>query len=267
MARSDWIGLAASAAAHAALLLLFAFWSAGRPETPVPGALQVEIGAFAKGQPVEQAAAPEDAPAPASDAAQSAPEADPSEPSSAASAEPEQATPVDLPEQQDAPAGEDPPPDDPPAEQEAAPAPVPTSAPDSATTSARASAAADSAATDTSRASGAPEATAANGAAGGEEGDADDEEKAAPFDIEGLDRTRLHGRLPQYTEKVNATIKVEITVGPQGRVVGQRLLQKANPSLERSVLEALRQWRFDRLPSGAPQDNQTGVVTFRFRLE
>lgn len=248
MTRDDWIGLGTSVGAHGALLLLFAFWSAGRPEVPVPGALQVELGAFAEGRPVQQAAAPPETPASEQDASPS--------------------TPVDLPEQQPPPAGDDPPPEDPPDEQQDA-APVPdASTPDSsAVASAQAPAAPDTAATDTSRAAGAEEAASTSGAATGEEGDADDEEKAAPFDIEGLDRTRLHGRLPQYTEKVNATIKVEITVSPQGRVVGQRLLQKANPSLERSVLEALRQWRFDRLPSGAPQENQTGVVTFRFRLE
>lgn len=266
MTHDDWIGLGTSVGAHAALLLLFALWSAGRPETPVPGAVQVEIGAFAEGRPVQQATAPASAPASEQDATQDAPESAPSETSEPAPADQEQAAPVDLPEQQEAPPGDDPPPEDPPDEQDAAPAPT-ASTPDSAVASAGAPATPDSAATDTSRAAGAEEAASATGAATGEEGEGDDEEKAAPFDIEGLDRTRLHGRLPQYTEKVNATIKVEITVGPQGRVVGQRLLQKANPSLERSVVEALRQWRFDRLPNEAPQENQTGVVTFRFRLE
>ena len=268
MTRDDWIGLGTSVGAHGALLLLFAFWSAGRPEVPVPGALQVELGAFAEGRPVQQAAAPPETPASEQDASPSTSEPTSSEAPRSSSAAPEQSAPVDLPEQQPPPAGDDPPPEDPPDEQQDA-APVPdASTPDSsAVASAQAPAAPDTAATDTSRAAGAEEAASTSGAAAGEEGDADDEEKAAPFDIEGLDRTRLHGRLPQYTEKVNATIKVEITVSPQGRVVGQRLLQKANPSLERSVLEALRQWRFDRLPSGAPQENQTGVVTFRFRLE
>jgi protein TonB len=282
MPRDDWISLGASVGVHLALVGLFALLTAGQPETPALGAVQLNVGAFAEGRPVRQSDTPA-ADAPPADeteettadeeatetARERPPEPAEEEPQrEAAAAEetpeseasPEPATPVDLPEQPPT-AGDDPPPEEPPtdaSEQAPSPAPQETAetnepAPSEETAEAEQEA-------------GAPTGAAA-GAAGGDDGDGSDEEQAAPFDIEGLDRTRLYGSLPEYSEKVEAKIKVEITVSPEGRVVGRRLVQKANPSLERSVLEALGRWRFNRLPSGAPQRNQTGTVTFRFRLE
>jgi protein TonB len=32
-------------------------------------------------------------------------------------------------------------------------------------------------------------------------------------------------------------------------------------------MDALQQWRFNALPPAAPQENQTGTITFTFRLE
>ncbi len=105
------------------------------------------------------------------------------------------------------------------------------------------------------------------GADSGDDGAGSEEEAAAPFQIEGLNRTPVTAPPPPYSEKVNATIRVRITVDPQGRVVRQIPLLKGNPSLEQAVLETLRDWRFNPLPPNAPQENQVGIVTFRFRLE
>lgn len=265
MKRDDWIGLGASLGMHLVLGGLCALWATSRPQTPAPGALQLEVGTFAQGRPVQQAqAATEDQETPVSEStppsSEASQDAAPNEtPDSEAASEP--STPVNLPEQE-ASTGDEAPPEDPPAEAEQDASP---------TTDASASPAPEKQATQGEAASsesegGEPTGQAA-GASTGEAGTADEEDKAAPFNIEGLDRTRLYGPVPQYTEKVNATIKVEITVSPEGRVVGQRLRQKANPSLEREVMKALKQWRFNPLPAGAPQENQTGVVTVRFRLE
>lgn len=298
MTRNDWISLGASVGSHLALLLLFALLTAGGPTPPMLGAVQVEIGAFSKGRPVQEAEpAPRDAtsqppePSPPEAAQDAPPENRPREedaPSEESAAPAQESTPVSLPEQEDPAQGEEPPPEEPPTkpQEEAPPARETSESPEAVgrasdsdgaseetspaeqTAAARASAqrAASQEADEAEQQSGA-EAGEAAGAATGEEGSSEDEEKASPFDIEGLDRTRLYGTMPQYTEKVNTTIRVEIIVSPQGQVVGQRLLRKGNPSLERSVMEALRQWRFNRLPSGAPQRNQTGIVTFHFRLE
>lgn len=267
MSRDDWIGLGASLGVHLLLLLLFAFVVAGRTPPQALGAVQVEIGAFTQGQPVKKVQAPakpkqERPPSPAEAPSQEKPA-------------PQESAPVDLPEQEPPPQGKDPPPEETPTkpEPDAPPVEEPSEAADEQPEPAPEEASEDAAPeqreaseAETSAEGGAREGST-TGADEGTEGTGEEQEKAAPYDIEGLNRTRLRGALPQYTEKVNAVIKVEITVDPQGRVIGRRLLRKANPSLERSVLDAVQRWRFNPLPRNAPQENQTGVVTFRFRLE
>lgn len=107
----------------------------------------------------------------------------------------------------------------------------------------------------------------ASGNTEGTPGSGEDEQKTAPFQIEGLNRSPIYTPRPDFPEKVNAEIKVRITVNPQGSVVQLFPVQKGNPSLERAVRDALSRWRFNALPSNAPQVNQTGIVTVRFRVE
>lgn len=105
---------------------------------------------------------------------------------------------------------------------------------------------------------------------GGKSGDPEtgtQQEAAAPYEIEGLDRDPQRAPLPRYTEKVNARIRVQITVNPEGHIVRRIPLRKGNPQLEAAVMDALQQWRFNALPPAAPQENQTGTITFTFRLE
>jgi protein TonB len=290
MNRDDWIGLGASAGVHLALVLLFAGWTAGPPAAPTLGALQLEVGAFAEGRPVQQSEHPTDEPASSEDAptdpeqpdeAAQQPSDPPSEqkqPEQQQSSAPKQSAPVDLPEQKET-AGDEPPPEEPPEEtqQDAPPAPETNDGPAEEKAPAEANASENDAGEETPEQSAPADAASedgeqtgeATGNASGEPGSGSDEERASPFDIEGLDRTLLYGpEPPEPTLQDESTVKVKVTVNPQGRVVALRLTQKANnPSLERSVMEALREWRFNRLPSGAPQKTQTGVVTFRFRLE
>ncbi|WP_251979623.1 TonB family protein [Salinibacter ruber] len=101
----------------------------------------------------------------------------------------------------------------------------------------------------------------------GDSGTGAQEEAAAPYKIEGLDREPERAPLPQYAEKVNARIRVRITVNPDGRIVRRVPLLKGNPELEAAVMNALQQWRFNALPSGVQQENETGTITFTFRLE
>ena len=104
-------------------------------------------------------------------------------------------------------------------------------------------------------------------ATSGDEGTGTDEQRSAPFQIEGLNRVPVQAPLPAYREQVNAVIRVRIVVDPQGRIVQRIPLLKGNPALERSVMETLSTWRFNPLPPNAPQENQSGTITFRFRLE
>ncbi|MFV1981708.1 MAG: energy transducer TonB, partial [Rhodothermia bacterium] len=101
----------------------------------------------------------------------------------------------------------------------------------------------------------------------GVEGKGADAIKAAPYVLEGIDRVPLRTQLPQYDEKVNAVIQVRITVDPSGRIVRVLPLRKGNPTLEEAVMQALGRWLFNPLGPGAPRENQTGTITFRFRLE
>jgi hypothetical protein len=51
--------------------------------------------------------------------------------------------------------------------------------------------------------------------------------------------------------------------GAVGRVVP---VKKADPRLEALAINYLRNWRFNPLPSDAPQDEQWGIIPFKFRI-
>jgi protein TonB len=242
MERSDWIGLAASLALHLALLLLFGWLKASEPPPRQLGFIEVEFGRFAEGRPVRavEATAPE---ATAPEAPEPPPEEEP--PPEAPAPAAEAPAPVDLPDQEPPPDA----PDEVPPTDEAAVPPEPQPDPP-------AEEAADPTDADTP-----------TGADSGTPGQGADEDQAAPYSIEGLNRDPVRAPLPRYAEKVNAVIRVRVTVDPQGRIVRRLPLMKGNPALEQAVMEALARWRFNALPPDAPQENQTGTITFAFRLE
>ena len=214
------------------------------------GYVEVEFGPLAEGQPVEQSREEPTAP--------QQPTLEP-EPESETNLEEEQikAQPLDLPDQPEEITDEE---QVQTSEQEEVEAKTPGPAADEQE-------AEEEVQTPTVPESGGGTPEGSSGRAEGEEGEGTSPDKAAPFKIEGLNRVSLSSPLPRYTEKVNATIKVRITVNPQGRVVQRVPLIKGNPELEEAVMNALQRWRFNPLPANAPQENQTGVITFRFRLE
>mgnify|MGYP001454435959 CR=1 FL=1 len=238
MDRSDWIGLSTSLGVHAALLVLFALMTGLRPEPQPLGFVEVEFGEFAEGRPVQ--ATPEPQEEPASEATE--PQTEPEEPQEEPQAE-AQTEPVDLPDEE----VEDPETVSPQDEETIPPEPQPEEeqAPQQEENTS----------------------TAEAGAESGDDGEGSTEERSAPYNIEGLDRDPVYAPLPQYAEKVDATIRVRVTVDPRGEIVQRIPLMKGNPALERAVMEALQRWRFNALPANAPQENQSGVITFRFRLE
>ncbi|HEX7072111.1 MAG TPA: energy transducer TonB [Rhodothermales bacterium] len=247
--KSDWYGLTLSVLLHGALILAFAFMTIGASEQTTFGYIEVELGAFSEGRPVQRT---EDESALENEAERQIDRPQPDEPA----APPETARPVDLPDVtedvQDEPVS---------TPQTETISPVTESAPTAANRDEP---------TPNRRpvlplGGGSP--TGTSGAASGDEGEGQDERRTSPFSIEGLNRSLLAGPLPDYADKVNANIQYEITVDPHGRIVGMRPILKASPVLEQSIREAFRRWRFNALPSNAPPLNQTGVVTFRFRLE
>jgi protein TonB len=94
-------------------------------------------------------------------------------------------------------------------------------------------------------------------------GDAD-----SPFLLEGeiTRRTIKKKVLPEYPEGIqkNVTIKIKFDVNPEGNVEFPVVLKKADPLLEKTAVDALKQWKFSRAPI---EKNQTGYITFVFKLK
>lgn len=248
MSKNDWIGAGTSAVFHILLLLIFLSLTASS-EPLAAGYIEVEFGTFAEGRPVQRATRqPEtevkDEVRPDVENRQQPVQ------------KPEvQSKPVDLPDQSEVP-------DDPedvksPDVEEVAPN-TPVEKPNPVQE--------DVIAGGPTRAVAGQE-DGSTGRETGTEGPGVDEQKSAPYVLEGIDRVPLRTQLPDYDEKVNAVIQVRVTVDPRGRIVRVLPLRKGNPTLEQAVMEALRQWLFNPLGAGAPQENQTGTITFRFRLE
>lgn len=249
MKKNDWIGIGTSVALHAVLLFLFTFLTAARPDQQQLGFIEVEFGSFAEGRPVRQA--PEESPD-ASETEVTDPQDEEPE-----AAPPEEAKPVDLPDQPEEISDPD----------ETSAPETDAVSPETMNNEADVEDAEPKAESQPVQplGSGAVEGTA--GEQSGAEGEGSDEQKSAPYQIEGLNRDPIRTVLPDYREKVNATIRVRITVDPRGQIVQRIPLLKGNPALEQAVMDALQRWQFNPLPPNAPQEPQTGVVTFQFRLE
>ena len=250
--RSDLYGIMASLTIHALLLVLLMYIKAD-PEPPAQlGFIQVEFGAFSEGRPVRRAV--EDLPK----QPEPEPEPEPEVETPPAPADPEESKPVDLPD-----APEITPEEPPIPEQEADVEAIQPEEPEDEEEIEEE----EEAEPEPIRPLGSGSTEGRSGAEQGDQGTGKQEEKAAPFQIEGLNREPVMTPLPDYREKVNVTIRMRITVNPRGEIVQSIPLMKGNPTLEASVMEALRSWRFNPLPHNVPQENQTGVITFRFRLE
>lgn len=104
---------------------------------------------------------------------------------------------------------------------------------------------------------------------GGLGGDVD---RGVAFSIQwmgGGTRKRVSGDLPEYPSGTNveAQIKIQAVVQPDGSVKTVQPLQKANTKLEDAAMRAIRQWKFEPLRSGQSQLDQNCVITFLFKLK
>ncbi|MFB6248059.1 MAG: TonB family protein [Salinibacter sp.] len=239
MTQRDWIGLGASILLHVGIAVLATFLTASKPPPKQLGYVEVEFGEFSPGQPVDATQTVKEAAAPEAEQKTPEPETEPEK-----SAQKPQTEQVELPEEKQS-ADETIPPEENKAEPpEAEPQPKRDQAADEQKPS---------------------EEPGDNET--GDPGEGASEQASAPYNIEGLDRNPAFAPLPAYTEQVNARIRVRITVNPEGRIVKRIPLIKGNPKLEAAVMNALQRWRFNALPPGAPQENQTGTITFTFRLQ
>jgi TonB family protein len=84
-------------------------------------------------------------------------------------------------------------------------------------------------------------------------------------------RTILNKVLPKYPswclrQGISGVVKIRIWVEPSGQVREGTLIEVSSgyPDLDQAVINALKVWRFAPLPSNVVQENQWGVITFRF---
>ncbi|MFW6232997.1 MAG: TonB family protein, partial [Bacteroidota bacterium] len=75
----------------------------------------------------------------------------------------------------------------------------------------------------------------------------------------------LYKKVPKFPDGVSrsAKIKIRFTVLADGTVAQMVPLQKADPRLEKAAMEALKQWRFNRLENG---ETMVGIIPMTFRL-
>jgi hypothetical protein len=87
--------------------------------------------------------------------------------------------------------------------------------------------------------------------------------------LQGGTRKKISGVLPQYPNGVNieAELLFYATVDPDGSIKAILPAQKADSRLERSVIEALREWKFEKLAPSFPQLEQTCLLKFIFQLK
>ncbi len=99
----------------------------------------------------------------------------------------------------------------------------------------------------------------------GDEGTSNQEEASAPFRIEGLNREPVNTPLPAFlSQNSDVRVTVRITVDPLGNVTQALPVRRGDPAQDREVLRVVRGWRFNPLPSNAPQEAQQGLITFVF---
>lgn len=74
---------------------------------------------------------------------------------------------------------------------------------------------------------------------------------------------RFPEKLPEETE-----LMIEITVMPSGIIKNVKLVRTSGyPELDRAAFSQVRKMQFDSLPAGAPEEEQLGVLLFKFGVE
>lgn len=81
----------------------------------------------------------------------------------------------------------------------------------------------------------------------------------------GGNRIVLRKVMPKYPPNTqnNARIQIRFTVSQEGNVISMFPLMKGDPILEKSAMDALKNWKFNPLKEDRVME---GVITFTFRL-
>jgi len=86
---------------------------------------------------------------------------------------------------------------------------------------------------------------------------------------DGGTRRMISGDLPEYPSGANveAQIKIETIVLPDGSVKSLKPSQKGNTKLEEAAMKSVRLWKFEPLRASTPQQEQACRITFNFHLQ
>lgn len=90
------------------------------------------------------------------------------------------------------------------------------------------------------------------------------------LDFGGKGKRKIYSyELPGYPAGVSKEIDVKLrfTILPDGTVGKIFPLIKADTRLESAAINSLKRWRFEPLPGGQKQADQTAVIIFPFRLQ
>ena len=71
---------------------------------------------------------------------------------------------------------------------------------------------------------------------------------------------------PSVTVESESEIELRFWILPNGAVGRVVPVKKSDPRLEALAINYLRHWRFTPLPSDTPQDEQWGIIPFKFRI-
>jgi TonB family protein len=85
---------------------------------------------------------------------------------------------------------------------------------------------------------------------------------------DGGSRSKISGSLPKLESlSKQVQIKLKIVVKPDGTITQITPLQKGDYKLENAAIQAIKNWKFEPLRSDLSQIDQSGIVTFLFKLE
>jgi hypothetical protein len=71
---------------------------------------------------------------------------------------------------------------------------------------------------------------------------------------------------PSVTVESESEIELRFWILPNGAVGRVVPVKKSDPRLEALAINYLRYWRFNPIPSDTPQDEQWGIIPFKFRI-
>jgi len=97
-----------------------------------------------------------------------------------------------------------------------------------------------------------------------------EEEGKQPYTIRGeiAKRKIINKVIPEYPKGYNeeTEVVIKLTVAPDGIIIRKRVVKTGGKIFDEITLNALMEWKFERLPTSLPQNIQEGEITFVYKL-